>query len=62
MTLEDKIWQDLITRKQFCTARQISRKLTISISHVRTLLNAYHKRGILEKIIKNKTNFYRIKP
>lgn len=62
MTLEDKVWMDIISRKQFCTARQISRKLSVSISYVRMLLIAYHKRGILEKVVKNKTNFYRVKP
>ena len=62
MTLEEQIWEDLVKRKKFCSAGQISRKLMISISHVREVLNAYHQRGILDKVVRAKTNFYRIKP
>ena len=62
MTLEEQIWEDLVSRKQFCSAKQISRKLMISISYVRTVLIVYHKRAILDKVVRDKKNFYRIKP
>ena len=62
MTLEEQIWEDLVSRKKFCSAKQISRKLMISISYARTVLIVYHKRGILDKVVRDKTNFYRVKP
>jgi predicted DNA-binding transcriptional regulator len=62
MTLEEKVWNDLVQRKMFCSARQISKKLMVSISYVRMLLIAYHNRGILERKLKDKTYLYRIKP
>ena len=62
MTLEEQIWEDLVSRKKFCSAKQISRKLMISMTHVKTVLNNYHQRGILDKVVRDKTNFYRIKP
>ena len=61
MTIEEQIWDDLVKRKRFCSAGQISRKLMVSISYTKQILIAYHKRGILEKVVRNKTNFYRIK-
>ena len=62
MTLEEQIWEDLVKRKKFCSAGVLSRKLMISISYTKEVLSAYHKRGILDKVTRGKTNFYRIKP
>lgn len=62
MTLEEQVWDYLRRRTQFRSAGQISRRLTVSISYTKHLLISYYKRGLLDKIVKDKTNYYRIKP
>lgn len=62
MTLEEQIWKYLTKCVQFRSAKQISCRLMISISYTREVLIAYNKRGILDKVVRDKTNFYRIKP
>jgi len=61
MTVEDQVWNDLVGRKQFCTARQISRKLMVPISTVRTYLILWHSKQVLDLQVIGKQNFYRIK-
>ena len=61
MTVEEQIWNDLCGRKQFCTARQISRKLMVPNSTVRTYLNLWQKSDVLDVKVIGNQNFYRIK-
>jgi len=61
MTVEEKVWNDLVGRKQFCTARQISRKLMVPNSTVRTYLIMWYNKQVLDLQVVGKTNFYRIK-
>lgn len=61
MTVEEQIWNDLCGRKMFCTARQISRKLMLPNGSVRTYLNMWVKREVLDIKVVGKQNFYRIK-
>lgn len=61
MSIEEQVWNDLCARKFFCTARQISKKLMIPISTVRTYLNNWHKSEVLDIKVIGKQNLYRIK-
>lgn len=61
MTIEDQVWNDLVGRKHFCTARQISRKLMVPISTVRTYLIMWHGKQVLDLQVIGKQTFYRIK-
>lgn len=61
MTVEEQVWVDLVGRKQFASARQISKKLRIPHQSVRMVLWRFSKRQVLDTIIKDKTNYYRIK-
>lgn len=61
LRVEDQIWNDLVERKLFCTARQISRKLMVPISTVRSYLHMWHKRQVLDVKVVGNQNFYRIK-
>lgn len=61
MRVVDQVWEDLVARKQVASARQISRKLKIPYSSVKNILWEFHKRQILDKIVKNNTNYYKIK-
>lgn len=61
MTVEDQIWNELVSRKRFCTPRQISRKLRVPHATVRAYMYQWTKRQLLDVIVKDKQNFYRIK-
>lgn len=61
MTLEDRIWNDLVKRKRFCTARQISSRLQVPLATVRAFVTGWANRQILDVIIKDRTYYYRIK-
>lgn len=61
LRVEDQIWNDLVERKLFCTARQISRKLMVPIATVRSYLHMWHKRQVLDVKVVGNQNFYRIK-
>ena len=61
MTLEDRIWDDLVKRKRFCTARQISSKLQVPLAAVRAFVTGWAARQILDVKIVNRQTFYRIK-
>lgn len=61
MTVQDQVWEDLVGRKQFASARQISRKLRVPHQSVRVILWRFYQRQVLDMIVKDKTNYYRIK-
>lgn len=61
MTVEDQIWEELVKRTQFATARQISRKLMVPHSTVRNCLFNWTKREVLDVKVRANTNYYRIK-
>jgi len=61
MNIEEQVWDDLCGRKLFCTPRQISRKLMVPISTVRTYLIMWHKQYLLDVKVIGKQTFYRIK-
>lgn len=61
MTVEEQVWNDLCGRKLFCTPRQISRKLMVPISTVRTYLIRWHKQHLLDLHVVGKQTLYRIK-
>ena len=61
MTVEEMVWNELVQRTEFCSAKTIAKKLSISRSYVRQLLARQYKRGVLDKVIRDKTNLYRIK-
>ena len=61
MTVEEQVWSDLVSRKHYTTARRISRKLKIPYSSVKNILWQYNKRQVLDVIVLNNENFYRIK-
>jgi ribosomal protein S25 len=61
MKVVDQVWEDLVARKHFATARQISKKLKIPYSSVKHILWGFSKRQVLDVVVRNKTNYYRIK-
>lgn len=61
MKVVDQVWEDLVARTRFATARQISKKLKIPYSSVKNILWIFHKREVLDRITKNNTNYYKIK-
>ncbi len=61
MNIEEQVWNDLCGRKLFCTPRQISRKLMVPISTVRTYLIRWHNQHLLDLHVVGKQTLYRIK-
>jgi hypothetical protein len=61
VTVQDQVWEDLVGRKQFASARQISRKLRVAHQSVRVILLRVYLRVVMDMIVKEKTNYYRIK-
>lgn len=61
-TIEKQIWADIASRVQWFTAKQVARKLMVSVNYTRLLCESYYKREILDKKVMANTNYYRVKP
>jgi len=61
VTLEEKLWNDLVRRKRFCTAQQLANKFMLPPAAARAFLFAWVERQILDVKVVNNKIFYRIK-
>lgn len=61
-TIEEQVWDDIAPRIMWFTAKQISRKLMVSVGYVRRICGYYYERDVLIKKIVANTNYYKIRP
>ena len=61
MKVEDQIWVDLVNRKYFATAKQISNKLNIPYTSTKNVLWQLSRRQVLDVEVRGNKNYYRVK-
>ena len=61
MKVEDQVWEDLVKRKYFATAKQISKKLKIPYTSVKSILWELNKRQVLDVEVRGNKNYYKVK-